>query len=538
MGGTAVPDRLRGDSLRAVAAVGLAAAVVVSGMSGSAAEVVAVPASAAGDATARCADPLLPAPARGEVAVRALAADLASVAAQNETTGSELVEGLREDRTLWLDECGDLFFRDELPTGVPLVPLSTEPATWPDPVPLAEAFTLHSRPGSPRMLFLDFDGHLIVNTAWNTTSSSWSAPPFSTDADPLTFSDSERTAVIDVWRRVAQDFAPFGIDVTTQDPGQAAITRSNAADLSFGARVLISPDAGQSVCGCGGQAYVGVFDSAYNHAYYQPAWVYPQGLSNNSKYIADAASHEAGHTFGLSHDGTQSESYFRGAGGWGPIMGAPYGQPITQWSDGSYAGANNTEDDLAVIADNGAPRVADDITAATALPVPGSATGLVNGASDADEFIVSAPIGTLAVSVAPHWPGPNLDAALTILDQSGGIVAMSVPGYDSANVPASIGASLAVAVAAGDYTIRVEGTGNGIPGSVGASDYGSVGWYSITAGTTGTGTPPPTPTATPTPTVTPTPPTPTVTPTPPTPTVTPTATPTPTVTPTAPRLRR
>ena len=121
--------------------------------------------------------------------------------------------------------------------------------------------------------------------------------------------------------------------------------------------MLISPDASQIQCGCGGHAYLDVFDSTYSHDYYQPAWVFPQALSNNSKYIADAASHEAGHNFGLSHDGTRTAPYFGGSGGWGPIMGSPYGQPITQWSNGSYAGANNTEDDLALIAGNGAPLV-------------------------------------------------------------------------------------------------------------------------------------------------------------------------------------
>ena len=251
----------------------------------------------------------------------------------------------------------------------------------------ADAFTLHSRPGSQRVLYLDFDGHVIAGTAWNSASvTSWTAPPFSTDADPLTFTDSERTVAIDVWRRVAQDFAPFDVDVTTADPGQDAITRSGSTDLLFGTRVLISPDAQQAVCECGGQAYIDVFDSPYNHDDYQPAWVYPQGLANNAKYIADAASHEAGHNFGLSHDGTQTASYYSGSGGWGPIMGAPYGQAVTQWSNGSYPGANNTEADLSMIAANGAPQVADDVPQAVSLPLPSSMAGLINATSDVDEF--------------------------------------------------------------------------------------------------------------------------------------------------------
>ncbi len=263
-----------------------------------------------------------------------------SVAARNGTNVSELEQHLRKDRTLWVDECGALFFQDELPADLEPAPAAAEGTGWPTVVAPTAAFGLHSRPGSQRVLYLDFDGHVISGTAWNSlyAQDTWTAPAFSTDADPTTFTDAERTVVIDVWRRVAQDYAPFDVDVTTQDPGQELITRSGSADLLFGTRVLISPDATQTQCGCGGRAYVDVVDRTTNHTTYQPAWVYPQALSNSSKYIAEAASHEAGHNFGLSHDGTQTSSYYSGSGGWGPIMGSPYSQPVTQWNSGTYAG--------------------------------------------------------------------------------------------------------------------------------------------------------------------------------------------------------
>jgi hypothetical protein len=154
--------------------VGLVGAVFLTGMAGTGAG--AVPAVVGtGRPGSPCTDRVLAAPARGEAAVRALGADVASVAAQNDTTGRELVEALREDRTLWLDECGALFFQDEAPAGLvqspaqapALAPAQAEAATWPVTVAPAEAFTLHSRPGSSRVLLLDFDGHLVVDTAWN-----------------------------------------------------------------------------------------------------------------------------------------------------------------------------------------------------------------------------------------------------------------------------------------------------------------------------------------------------------------------------------
>ncbi len=49
-------------------------------------------------------------------------------------------------------------------------------------------------------------------------------------------------------------------------------------------------------CGCGGFAYVGVFDDVGD--YYKPAFVF-----NTSEVgVAEAVSLEAGHNLGLSHD--------------------------------------------------------------------------------------------------------------------------------------------------------------------------------------------------------------------------------------------
>ncbi|WP_216905048.1 zinc-dependent metalloprotease, partial [Synechococcus sp. CCY 9618] len=79
---------------------------------------------------------------------------------------------------------------------------------------------------------------------------------------------------------------------------------------------------------------------------------------NRGDYSAAAtASHEVGHTLGLTHDGAGSTEYYAGHGGtgptsWGTILGAPYlgdDENLTQWSKGEYYGANNSQDDLAVI---------------------------------------------------------------------------------------------------------------------------------------------------------------------------------------------
>ncbi|MFC4785338.1 hypothetical protein ACT8ZV_12745 [Nocardioides sp. MAHUQ-72] len=60
-------------------------------------------------------------------------------------------------------------------------------------------------------------------------------------------------------------------------------------------------------------------------------------------------SYEVGHNFGLLHDGNAHDYYASGHGSWAPIMGAGFDRPVTQWSHGDHAGANNQQDDLAVI---------------------------------------------------------------------------------------------------------------------------------------------------------------------------------------------
>src|SRR6185436_5752509 len=160
-----------------------------------------------------------------------------------------------------------------------------------------------------------------------------------------------RSRIVQMWQRVAEDYAPFDVDVTTEYPGEAALTRSSSSDDAYGMRVLISPISSY-VGNYGGIAYIGAFNDVGD--YYKPALVFPEKLSNGEKYIAEACAHEAGHNVGLNHDGkTDGTGYYSGHGsgetGWSPIMGVGYYKNLSQWSKGEYAGANNTQDDLAII---------------------------------------------------------------------------------------------------------------------------------------------------------------------------------------------
>lgn len=401
------------------------------------------------------------------------------------------------DETLWVDGTDQLFYVE--PTTAPGVEATptVEPAA---PFPLEQTFLLHSRPGSQRVIYLDFDGETVTGTAWNNsatyaTGTTIDAEPYDTDG-VAGFSDTEKEAIQDTWRRVAEDYAPFDVDITTQDPGYAAITRTDGADTTFGTRVVFDGGTPDLTCSCGGLAYIDVFDlTGSNHDYYQPAWVFQGGLGGLSapaKNLAEAASHEVGHNLGLHHDGRTSpaEGYYYGHDAWAPIMGVGYQRPVTQWSKGEYANPSNTEDDLAIINSNGLATVRDDHgdTNGAATPLAGSppqlsASGLISTQADVDVFSFTAPGGQLVTLAAqPAAVSPNLDIKLDLFDGSGSPVASAdvASAYSTADVATGLDATIQQVLAAGTYYMRVDGVGQGTA-STGYTEYASLGRYTVNA---------------------------------------------------------
>ncbi len=482
----------------------LLAASVLAGVS-----VVSAPAASAAPLTLT---ELLDRPRQGAAAIAALGLQLAEAATRNDTTPAVLLKQLQSDPTVWLDRLARRFVVE--PTAQ--APTGTETTTPLSSIPDADTFLLHSKAGSNRTIYLDFDGEVVQNTAWNqnyTSGAAFTAEPYDSDGVPGSFNATELNVIKSVWQRVAEDYAPFDVDVTTQAPDPAAITRSDSTDQVYGTRALITNTSNvYSSCGCGGVAYVGTFDSTSNHSYYQPAFVFQRGLGTGAKNLAEAASHEVGHNLGLSHDGTASTGYYSGQGAWAPIMGVGYYKPVSQWSRGEYSGANNTEDDFAVMQANGAALRADDFgnNAASASVVSGptaSVIGRITNAADVDAFSITAGAGSATFSVTPGPTSPNLDASLTVLDANGAQVAYADPASAvvSGDVASGLNASISVTLAAGAYTVLVNGVGAADPVSTGYSDYGSVGMYTLTASVApSTSTPPPPANVAPTARLTPT----------------------------------
>ena len=325
---------------------------------------------------------------------------------------------------------------------------------------------LNSLPGAVAVAYLDMDGQIVTGTPWRDggtiTAGSISA----------TYTQAQMT---EIWKRTTEDFAPFQINVTTD---QAVYL---AAPSNRRIRCIITPD-NEWFGGAGGVAYVNSFTWTGD----TPCWVFSDQLGNIPRYISEACSHEIGHTLGLLHDGriSPSEGYYEGHGtgevGWAPIMGVGYYKSLVQWSRGEYLSANNKEDDLAIITTSNGFTYRSDLQPSTPIGAPTltvkettvSDSGIIETGADADTFAFTTTGGIVSITVLGDAASQNLDVLAEILDAGGNVLASSNPDtFTDATVVKSL--------TAGRYNLRVSGVSRGNPLAGGYVDYGSLGQYSI-----------------------------------------------------------
>jgi hypothetical protein len=391
-----------------------------------------------------------------------------------------------------VDPQGGIYYADTFMTDKTAVQKNTA-AAGQQGISAKNVLKLHSRPGAANTIFVDFDGAKISDKAWNKTAgiSSWKAKPFDTDDNPKSFSDSEVSSMAEIWERVAEDFAPFDVDVTTEDPGKfgqnvvwVLVTDSEPR----GKQPLPSATAGSAT-------YMNVFGFSHT-AYYSPAFIYQNNLGSTGA-IAEASSHSIGHIMGLSHD--TSVGTGKGNVSWAPIMGVNHSSQVTQWSKGDYRGAVNKQDDIGILVgalglrrddhddsrfDSGTPLVTDP-KGHIASVNPGidpnnhksENRGLIEDKDDIDVFTFNAGKGMVDITVTPAWQaypqdsnrGANLDVHVALYDSRGKKIAESDPGDETSS-------RLKKQVAPGRYKLEITGVGNTASAY---PDYGSIGQYYI-----------------------------------------------------------
>jgi len=335
----------------------------------------------------------------------------------------------------------------------------------------AQVPLMNSYPSASAVIFLDFDGQTVSNTSWNY------AGPIFCGASGLT--SAQITTVFD---RVAEDYRPFNVNITTDS------TKYFAAPTTKRMRVIITVTS-DWYGSAGGVAFVNSFSWGDN----TPCFVFSALLNYNEKNVGEAVSHEAGHTLGLYHQSSYDANcvklsdYNSGVGsgeiGWAPIMGVGYYRNFTLWNNGPNSnGCNVLQSDLSVITSgtNGFTYRTDDYSAnfnqasnQTFTNNQFTVSGVVEQNTDADMFKFNLPqqqrfvLNATPYNIGSGNTGSDLDMQVTLYNSSQTQLNVYNPGTLLSSVIDTV-------LNAGTYYFKVEGKGN-----MYAPNYASLGSYTL-----------------------------------------------------------
>ncbi|HUQ67643.1 MAG TPA: hypothetical protein VM101_15885 [Flavitalea sp.] len=329
----------------------------------------------------------------------------------------------------------------------------------------------NSNSAAAATVYLDFDGQVVKGTAWNWDSTIHAKP-----------AGASSSVITEIFNRVAEDFRIFNLNITTDS------SVFKKAPVAKRMRVIITPTSNWYGSG-GGVSFVNSFSWGDD----TPAWVFSNLLENNRKYIAEAISHEIGHTLGLQHQSTYTKNcdlvneYAEGRGtgeiGWAPIMGVGYYKNLTLWTIGSSIESCSTiQNDISIIS-NGYNHIGlrgddhgNNSTSSTTLILSNNnfaVNGIINHSADRDFFkIILSRTAKLKAKITPNNVGVNnsgadIDLSLILTNASGD----TIRHY---NPKTLLNVTIDTVLVAGIYYFNVDGTGN-----QNVSDYGSVGLYSL-----------------------------------------------------------
>lgn len=324
----------------------------------------------------------------------------------------------------------------------------------------ASAPSFSSLPGAPVDLFLDADGH-SGNDEWGN----YAAAPFDLNGIPGSFTAGERLALSNIWRIVAEDFAPFNVNVTTAEPAQPP---SNGA----GYRVALTSSPG-TIIGAGGGAWGAAQFNSFTGPGSNTGFLFQSGfddyLGGSSGDLVATASAQGNAVSQLIGTAMGLRNY--GAANSQPtgIMQSPNVSLARRiWSAGlTHSGQPpvvNQDDTVAITSPaNGITQRPDDHgdTMATATPLlAGTASGLISDrTADVDMFSYTGAQGNLSVRVSQDNFAGNFDAQLHVYGSGGSLISSSSPA-DSFDAAATF-----YMPDAGPFYIEVRGTG--VAGGIG-----------------------------------------------------------------------
>ena len=330
--------------------------------------------------------------------------------------------------------------------------------------PLSAVPLLHSDAHATAKLFIDFDGNPAI-ADWGGAPVT-TTPAYDRDGDPTTFSSTELNNIREIWAHIAEKYSPFNIDVTTQDPG-------NRDNLKTTQVVVGGSYDDWLFAPAGGVALLGSFSNDLPNT----AFVFSEDGVGDNKSVAEAITHEAGHTFGLLHHSTYDNmgklisEYDPGTASVAPIMGVSYYSTRGLWADAADdVAVDEIQDDLAIISGgaNGFGFRADDHgnTQFSATSITGTngtvgASGIIEKSTDVDVYSFTTTAGLVSFHVNVAGYGPMLDASVDLKDAFGKTIASS----DTS----SLSESLTATVDAGTYYVYVSSAGG----------YGDIGQYEL-----------------------------------------------------------
>jgi hypothetical protein len=347
---------------------------------------------------------------------------------------------------------------------------------------------LSSKPGAPATIYLDFDGEPAHNFKVNNalvpvpiTPAYDRTTPGMAGYDSSSFDATEIAYINEIWKRVAEIYSLFNVNVTTVNPG-----------APYSDRVSVHVIIGGNGSWAGGYPGTAGFGAFSNPATDNNAYIFSDNTTGYPKPLTTETALRTGSLFSLDTQFAYTPGLTTNPGDdvghtKAPIMGV--GGSFTQrlmWWYGYKSSSGTYQDDIAIISDlptNSFGYRTDDAgnTQATAVPmsVSGqtrSASGVIEQINDTDYYSFTTAGGSVTINLTGAPVGQMLDPKIVIYNASGQQVAQA----DTS----ALTETLTISLPSGTYYAAVSGHGLvTVTGSVAGGDYGKaedVGSYTVT----------------------------------------------------------